>query len=696
MTDDTARQNRSVTRATILLWGLIAVASAVSCGDSGSSAPAPAPSAVARFAPAAAAGDVLDWGDVPFPNDLYRDGDGRIRIGALPSSQSDSPLLHALRDVFAARDGFCATCNAYFVIDGDLDAAQIAALGGAASENDAILLADVDPASPERGRLFPLRAQWDATNRILALRPEAGIALHRSRRYAAALTTAMRAADGTPLGASDAFRSAMEGDSSAGGDVIGPALDELERIGVARASVVALAAFTTEDVTADLVEARAVLHQGPAPAVSIERVRTGEEIDELLGVPSIDRPGIDVPPAPGTAGTRSIAHDTLAEVITGSFAAPRLVEGAGTDIGFVRRDANGSIVAGPREPVPFALTIPLGADRARLPVAIVHHGFSASRTTGFALAETAARAGVAVLAIDAFQHGARAASAVDTLHAIRGNVPGPDGFAETSSADVSARIFGIIGAAPGLTGFPGYSHGSLLQFAADVMSTVRVLREGGLAAAVSGASPQGAVVFDGEGLSYIGVSLGSVVGMSALTAEPGLRAGVENVPPGSIVETLVESPEFRPVVEALFLPVLGLDPADYDEVERKLILDPIADLTRWVLEPVDPLALAPYLVGDRVVPGDAPEVLFQVAALDEVAALLATESMLAATGETRITRYDPAAHGMVEVLDQSSRYEPPAAPPFQLRPIPIPVVNPIEDVHDEIGAFLASHGSARR
>ncbi|MEW6269043.1 MAG: hypothetical protein AB1689_07055, partial [Thermodesulfobacteriota bacterium] len=277
----------------------------------------------------------------------------------------------------------------------------------------------------------------------------------------------------------------------------------------------------------------------------------------------------------------------------------------------------------------------------------------------------------------------------DELHAMRGDVPGPDGFAETNAADVSARIFGISGTAPGLEGFPGYSHASLLQFAADVMSTARLVREGALAAAVGVASPGGAVAFDGERVGFIGNSLGSVVGMSALAAEPTLRAGVQNVPPGSIVETLVESPEFRPLVEVLFLPRLGLDPAVYDEVRRRLILDPIVDLTRWVLEPVDPLALAPYLVRDRAVPGDAPEVLFQVAALDEVAAPLPTESMLGASGVERITRYDPAAHGMLEVVDQSSRYEPPATPPYRPRPMPIPVVNPIGAVHDDIQAFLA-------
>jgi hypothetical protein len=83
--------------------------------------------------------------------------------------------------------------------------------------------------------------------------------------------------------------------------------------------------------------------------------------------------------------------------------------------------------------------------------------------------------------------------------------------------------------------------------------------------------------------------------------------------------------------------------------------------------------------------------LFQVAAFDEVAAQLATQSMLSATGSLRVTRYDPAAHGMLEVLNQTSRYEPPAAPPFVLRPVALPIVNPIVEEHDEIEAFLAEN-----
>jgi hypothetical protein len=183
------------------------------------------------------------------------------------------------------------------------------------------------------------------------------------------------------------------------------------------------------------------------------------------------------------------------------------------------------------------------------------------------------------------------------------------------------------------------------------------------------------------------------VGASVLVAEPDVRFAVQNVQPGSIVETLVESPEFRPLVEGLYFPALAIE-GPFDEIERQLIFEPMVDLSRWILEPIDPLALAPYLLLDPVRQGGAAEILFQVAALDEVAASLATQSMLDATGSTRVTRYNPAAHGMLEVLNQSSRYEPPAAPPFVLRPVEPPIANPIVQVHQEIEAFLVENVGA--
>lgn len=672
---------------------LAALSLLAACGES-TVAPATAPAtAVVSFAPTP---PPMDWGRVPFPSDLYRDDAGAIALGALPTPLSDGALFDAFRALLSGRDGFCATCGVHFAIDGELAPGQVGDDAPGATVDPAgaaIVLADVDPDSPERGRTFPLRRQWDAANHRLSIRPASGIALHRRRRYAAAVTTALRAADGTPVGASPAFLRARDGGRSDDPVVerarqnLAPALAELARIGVARATVVGVAAFTTEDVTADLLGVRAATQSGPAPAARVERVWRGDEIDDLLGRPAEDRPGIDVPPLAGTEGARAIRHGSLAAVVAGRFDAPRVVDGRGAAIGVLRRDPDGRVEAGSREEVPFVLTLPTGADPSRLPVIVAHHGFSASRITGFATAETAARAGVAVLAIDAFQHGDRAVSAVDRANSMRG-LPGPDGFAESEPADVSARVFGIIGTPPGLDGFPGYPEGTLLQFVADVVSAVRLAREGDLGRALDEVVPGGPWGTDPARIGYVGNSLGAVVGVGAITAEPSLRAAVQNVQPGSIVEVLAESPEFRPLVDAVFLPRLGVD-GPFDEVERRLLLDPVIDLSRWILEPVDPLALAPYVFAEPVVAGPRPEVLFQIAALDEVGPPGPTESLLAAIGAPLVHRWDPAAHGMLEVQDQVSRYEPPVAPPFRRRDVEIPVANPIAAEHEQIREFLA-------
>ena len=146
------------------------------------------------------------------------------------------------------------------------------------SPDDGVVLADVDPDSPERGRLFPLHLEWNPEHRVLTLRPVRGIALYRSRRYAAAITSELHAADGSPLGASELFRDARGGARSDDpiaqrvSDEIEPALDEVACcIGVERRRIVVLASFTTEDVTADVARDARRLQGGPALEAHVDR-----------------------------------------------------------------------------------------------------------------------------------------------------------------------------------------------------------------------------------------------------------------------------------------------------------------------------------------------------------------------------------------------------------------------------------------
>lgn len=685
--------------------------------------------AVARFAPGD--GAALAWADVPFPSDLYLDAAGHPRLGALPTRQSEGPRFQAMRELLSLRSGFCTTCNAYFAVDGSLDPASVpasASPGEEARSTDAVLVADVDPASPERGRLFPLRVEYDARGAILAVRPVRGLTLHRDRRYAVALTSSLRAADGSPLAPSEAFAAVRDGrvpsDASPGllraAEIVTPALDELVRAGVERERIVSVAAFTTGDPTRELVEARAAVHDAPTPVAVLERVWSSpEELDDLLGVPAEDRPGIDVPPAAGSAGTRAIRHATVAAVVTGRFTAPRMVTGAGDELGVPRRDDAGRLVAGPLEEVPFVLIVPAGAELSRLPVVVHHHGFNASRVTGFVLADTAGAAGAAVLSIDGFQHGERASSAEDRVHAMRGGIPGPDGFAETDLIEVSARVFGLEGTPPGMELVPDYPLGAFLQLISDAMAAVRFVREGDLTAVREAAPELATLTFDPARVFYAGNSMGAVVGAGVLLAESDVAGYVLNVQPGSVIESLAEAVEFRGLTTSVFLPLLGVT-GTFDERERSLVFDPILDLFRWAVEPIDPLALARHLLREPVAPGPRPDVLVQLASLDQLAAPPAAQSMLAAAGVPGIgafelaqvpstsspavanlatpsgevtaaaVRFDPAAHGMLEIASQPSTHELPLVPPLVPRAEPVEVLNPIAAVHAQITTFLRS------
>ena len=53
-------------------------------------------------------------------------------------------------------------------------------------------------------------------------------------------------------------------------------------------------------------------------------------------------------------------------------------------------------------------------------------------------------------------------------------------------------------------------------------------------------------------------------------------------------------------------------------------------------------------------------------------------------------RFDGAMHGMMEVHAQTSRCLPPLAPPLIKRSEAVAVLNPVEQIHEQIETFLQS------
>ena len=662
----------------------------------------------------------LGYGDVPFPSDLYLDARGTLAVGELPTARTSDPFFVSLRTLLAARGGFCSTCALHAYVDGLLDPASVPSSATPASTpraSDAIVLLDLDAASP---RLLPLRVWYDPMHDHLAVRPVRGVTLGSHHRWALAITSQLRAMDGSRLRASDAFAAIRDARDTTHPSTTA-AIRSLVAAGLDRTTLVSVTTFTTGATGQELVALRASLQATPTPTAVVDRVYPGPAgtLDDLFGVPAEDRPGVDVASVTGAAGPHAMIHEAIRMVVLGHIAAPRVVTGSGTEIGTPLLDASGMPLAGANEAVPFVLTIPTSATSlANLPVLFVHHGFNASRVTALTMSDTAARAGYATFGVDAFQHGARAATSTDTVHDLRGSV-GADGLSETQMLSVSARTFGLEGAPSGMQLFPAYPLGAFLQFSADVMSSVRFLRDGELSPITSAAPALAGLSFDRARVAYLGISMGSVIGASVVAAETDVHTAVLVVAPGSIAETLCESVAFRSLTATTLANLLRIE-GRFDETTHACVGDPIVDLFAWALEPIDPLALAAHFYREPLAHGPRPDALWVVSSNDEIASPPATESMLAAAGVPGVgtfasapvasallpamanlatpsgavtavaLRIEPASHGLCEVQGADASYALPIEPPYTLLPTPMHYDNPIAATHVRIGAFLAS------
>ncbi|MEO8799007.1 MAG: hypothetical protein ABI551_14050, partial [Polyangiaceae bacterium] len=134
-----------------------------------------------------------------------------------------------------------------------------------AAPSQSLLLVDVDPTSPDRGKLFPVVAGTPASDRYLLddtleVAPEVGVVLHPSRTYAYVVMKSLRDATGANVAAPDAF-TALESGSAPAADpqlaawtLYQPLWSTLAQIGVDASSVAVATVFTTGDVVKDTAD----------------------------------------------------------------------------------------------------------------------------------------------------------------------------------------------------------------------------------------------------------------------------------------------------------------------------------------------------------------------------------------------------------------------------------------------------------
>jgi hypothetical protein len=146
------------------------------------------------------------------------------------------------------------------------------------------------------------------------VRPRYGIVLDPETRYVAAITDAIRNADGAPLEPSPIFRAVRDGEAlDAAAERARPfiedALGALANAGVARDRVVSATIFTTGRTDGLLRELRSITDAAAAPTFTVDRVwRSGD-----LGAPSAFPSEIARDPiSSGRRRRRSIVHDAIA------------------------------------------------------------------------------------------------------------------------------------------------------------------------------------------------------------------------------------------------------------------------------------------------------------------------------------------------------------------------------------------------
>lgn len=442
--------------------------------------------------------------------------------------------------------------------------------------------------------------------------------------------------------------------------------------GISPDRVVVSWVFTTQSVTPVLQAAVGKVQQSPAPLTRV--APTGKTIGDLgLGlapIADIYIGTLDVPyylKAPANATPPAQAAAVLQgfwQAAPGAYVPPFNAAGlspTSTNVTF----ANPFPVASKTETIPLILTVPNAASgktrpAAGWPIVIYQHGITRNRTDAFAISQTLASQGFAVIAIDIPLHGLPPGHpfniestplAATGAHERTFNVDlvKNDGTACPTGQPICPD------GTPDASGTHMINLGSLLTSRDNLRQGIVDLFS--LAKAVPTINYDGAAGadFDGSRISFVGQSLGSIIGVSFTAFEPSINTAVFSVPGGGIARLLDGSATFGPRIRA-GLAAAGVNAGTPD-------FDRFMGAAQQAVDSADPLNTAFALAGkrvllhevvgggtvlpDQVIPNTVPgaplagtEALIRTLGLSSI-----TASAQSATGIRGATRFTQGNHG---------------------------------------------------
>lgn len=567
----------------------------------------------------------------PFPSDRYTVRDWsqntfrRVRLpkpdcAVRPSDCADIDVINEL-------DGFSTQPRITIPFTGDIDPASVT--------SQTVFLINLGDTLTLRGfgqRVGINQVVWDPATKTLAV--ESDELLEQHSRYVLIVTDGVRDTKGKRIKPAKFDDDSHDRRRGLDTSEYHRDLRDATRLHRGHDRIVAATLFTTQSTTADLRKVMKSLKQstpapvdfmiasganGPQRALFAVNGIAGLQLNRQVGT----APAFASPPVPVAA--LGVAPGAVGQIAYGRFSSPdyqnaaKVIPTTPTRAGWPQPQGTNSIA--------LQLFLPSGPKPAGgWPVAVFGHGFTDSLFGApWTVAATLASRGIATASINVVGHGGGPLTSL-TVTPTAGapvTVPVPGrGIDQDGNGSIDSTEG--VNAAPPRT-IVG-SRDGLRQTVVDLMQLVRQVQSG---IDVDG---DGSTDLDGQRIYYAGQSFGGIYGTILLGVEPDLRAGVPNVPGGSITEVArlggfrgltgvslaTRTPSLINVVHpsgVVFnenIPLRDLPPV-VNTVPGAMAIAEVLDRFEWVQQSGNPVSYAPY-IRKQPFPGQAAKpVIFQVA-----------------------------------------------------------------------------------
>ncbi|MFL6716984.1 MAG: Ig-like domain-containing protein [Burkholderiaceae bacterium] len=573
--------------------------------------------------------DLSDPAGSPFPSDRFTIPDAGQNTGrrvalplqdcdAHPSDCEDIKVLNTL-------DGFSTQPRITLPFNGDIDIRTV-------NSNTIFLLnlGDTLNGSGAGQKVGINQAVWDPASKTLAF--ESDELLNEHSRYVLIVTDGVRDASGKKLKSID-----MENDDSdqrrETNDYRRELRDALRSRIAANLKVAAATLFSTQSATTDLYKImQSVKSAKPSATFLIGNNNTVRAVFPTAGTTISFKRQTGVAsftPSPLPVAALQVVPGAVGQIAYGTFVSPNYLNNDQYIPATPTR--TGQPAPQRTEKLVFQLFLPSSPKPAGgYPVAIFGHGFTDSMYGApWTVASTFASRGIATLSIQVVGHGGgdkgtlevtSGANTVTVPAGGRGYDQNGDGTIDSTEGVNAVAPYTLLGNRDGLR-----------QTVVDLMQLISEVEKG---IDVDG---DGRADLDRERIYYAGQSFGGIYGTMLLGVEPRIKAGVPNVPGGSITEIARLSPSFRGLTafalatrlpSLINLPPVGgfnfneniplrNEPLLVNNVPGAMAIQQQLDRNQWAQQAGNPVSYAPYIRSNPLPGNSAKPVLIQFARGDQ-------------------------------------------------------------------------------